>query len=68
MSLDGYLVGEAAPAGDVGEELRVRVLPVLLGHGRQAFDDVAALGLSLESATLLEDGSVELRYRPKEPV
>jgi dihydrofolate reductase len=65
ISLDGYLVGDAAPAGEVGDELLVRVVPVLLGRGRPAFEDVAALELSLESATLLDDGRVELRYRPK---
>jgi hypothetical protein len=65
ISLDGYLVGEAVPAGEVGTELCVRVVPVLLGGGRRAFDDVAALELALESAILRDDGSVELRYRPK---
>jgi len=65
ISLDGYLVGDVAPEGEVDDELRVRVLPILLGRGRPAFDDVAALELSLESATLLDDGSVELRYRRK---
>jgi len=65
ISLDGYLVGGDAPAGDLGAELRVRVLPVLLGSGRPAFDDVTAAELRLEEATLLDDGSVELLYRPK---
>src|SRR3954451_16135115 len=60
MSADGY--GSAEPGGD---ELVVRIRPELQGGGDRPFDGVPPGAFELLSAEPLDDGSVELRYRPK---
>ena len=68
MSADGY--GNAEPDGD---ELVVRIRPELRGGGDRPFDGMPPGAFELVSAAALDDGSVELRYRPngfdsREPV
>jgi hypothetical protein len=68
MSLDGYGASEAG-----GEELVVRILPELSGGGDRALESLPPGDYTLVSVETLDDGSVELRYRPngfdgREPV
>ncbi|PRQ03823.1 dihydrofolate reductase family protein [Enhygromyxa salina] len=60
----GNLIRQALDAGLV-DELIVSVVPVILGAGAPLFAGVERRQpLTLESSAVLEDGLVQLRYRP----
>lgn len=63
-----WLVGGAAAAGaflgaGLVDEIRLTVVPVLLGEGVALFGDAGGARLELLGSDAAPDGSVELRYR-----
>jgi len=63
-----WLVGGAATAGaflraGLVDEIRLTVVPVVLGEGVALFGDAGRAGLELLGSRAAPDGSVELRYR-----
>src|SRR5258708_2532476 len=65
MPLHQSAFGQQYLGAGLSDEMRVRVVPVLLGDGARLFDNLGAATAGLEGIGVIEaPGVTHLRYRP----